>query len=175
MISLPPHTTHKLQPLDRDVMKPFKLAYNEACSTWLRKYSPLKISLKDVAGLVNIAFSTICRMELARSAFKCTGLHPLNKNIFTDLYFIGSASESLPDQTQFNNPGPSTSSEPTTCTRHPPKKRLQEVMEKLSPVPSNNLKRKLVIPKRRDEQSEVLTSLPYKKKTSRQRRKGNGK
>ncbi|PNF34376.1 hypothetical protein B7P43_G14947, partial [Cryptotermes secundus] len=34
MISLPPHTTHKLQPLDRAVMRPFKGAYNQACAVW---------------------------------------------------------------------------------------------------------------------------------------------
>lgn len=28
MLSLPSHTTHKLQPLDRAVMRPFKSAYN---------------------------------------------------------------------------------------------------------------------------------------------------
>ncbi|CAK1578440.1 unnamed protein product [Parnassius mnemosyne] len=31
MLSTPPHTTHKLQPLDRVFMKPFKDAYFEAC------------------------------------------------------------------------------------------------------------------------------------------------
>ncbi|KAG8233124.1 hypothetical protein J437_LFUL012550 [Ladona fulva] len=31
MISLPPHTSHKIQPLDRSIMKAFKNTYNEAC------------------------------------------------------------------------------------------------------------------------------------------------
>ena len=88
MISLPPHTTHKLQPLDRAIMRPFKAAYNQACGVWMRKYQPLKISQKDVAGLVNTAYSSICRMDLAQSAFTCTGLWPLNPNVFTDLDFI---------------------------------------------------------------------------------------
>ncbi|KAJ8942136.1 hypothetical protein NQ318_021644 [Aromia moschata] len=39
MISTPPHTTHKLQPLDRPFMKPFKDAYYEACGLWMRKKS----------------------------------------------------------------------------------------------------------------------------------------
>lgn len=56
IISLPPHTTHRLKPLDRAIIKPFKAAYNEACSLWLKKYAPLKISLKDIDSLVNIAF-----------------------------------------------------------------------------------------------------------------------
>lgn len=90
MISLPPHTTHKMQPLDRAVMRPFKAAYNQACGVWMRKYRPLKISQKDVAGLVNTAYTSICRMDLAQSAFACTGLWPLNPGVFTELDFIPS-------------------------------------------------------------------------------------
>jgi hypothetical protein len=37
MLSTPPHTTHKLQPLDRVFMKPLKDSYNEACGLWMRK------------------------------------------------------------------------------------------------------------------------------------------
>ncbi|KAK9721811.1 DDE superfamily endonuclease [Popillia japonica] len=35
MLSTPPHTTHKLQPLNRTFMKPFKSAYNDACASWI--------------------------------------------------------------------------------------------------------------------------------------------
>lgn len=72
MISLPPHTTHKMQPLDRTLMRSFKAAYNQACSVWMRKYQPLKIAQRDVAGLVNTAYNSICRMDLAQSGFVCT-------------------------------------------------------------------------------------------------------
>ncbi|KAK9731732.1 DDE superfamily endonuclease [Popillia japonica] len=37
MLSIPPHTTQKLQPLDRTFMKPFKNCYNILyCSLWMR-------------------------------------------------------------------------------------------------------------------------------------------
>lgn len=91
MISLPPHTTHKLQPLDRTIMRPFKAAYNEACARWMQKYRPLKIAQRDIASLVNTAFMAVCRMELAKSGFACTGLYPLNKGIFSDLDYIAAA------------------------------------------------------------------------------------
>lgn len=35
IISLPPHTTHALQPLDKTVFGPFNKAYNKACSEYL--------------------------------------------------------------------------------------------------------------------------------------------
>lgn len=81
MLSLPPHTTHKLQPLDRVVMKPLK----NACSLWMRKYSDLKISVKDISGRVGSAFTEVCCMELAQMTFAYAGLYPLNPNIFSDL------------------------------------------------------------------------------------------
>ena len=104
MLSLPPHTTHRLQPLDRVVMKPFKNAYNEACSLWMRKYSNLKISLRDICGLVGSAFTKVCRMELAQSGFACTGIYPLNPQIFSDLDFYRPLSELTPDSSEAVHP-----------------------------------------------------------------------
>ncbi|KAG8237553.1 hypothetical protein J437_LFUL017403 [Ladona fulva] len=78
-------------------MKAFKNAYNEACGFWMRKYPNMKITLKDIAGLVNSAFSRICRMELAQSGLECTGIYPLNRNVFSDLDFAGSLIRSTPE------------------------------------------------------------------------------
>lgn len=90
MLSLPPHTTHKMQPLDRAIMRPFKGAYNRACDVWIREHHPLKIALKDISGLVKTAFQAICRMELSQSAFRCTGLWPVDPGVFTEDDFVPS-------------------------------------------------------------------------------------
>ena len=76
MLSLPPHTMHRLHSLDRVIMKPFKNPYNEAYSAWMRKYTNIKIGANDIAGLVNTALTRVCRMELIQSAFDCTGIYP---------------------------------------------------------------------------------------------------
>ena len=36
LLTIPPHTSHKLQPLDRTVYGPFKTSYNKAMDNWLR-------------------------------------------------------------------------------------------------------------------------------------------
>ncbi|KAK2579080.1 hypothetical protein KPH14_010929 [Odynerus spinipes] len=38
MLSLPSHTIHKLQPLDRSFFKPLKQNLNSACTSWLRNH-----------------------------------------------------------------------------------------------------------------------------------------
>ena len=36
LLPLPPHTTHKLQPLDRATFKPLRSYFNNACQKWMR-------------------------------------------------------------------------------------------------------------------------------------------
>ncbi|XP_072401149.1 uncharacterized protein [Diabrotica undecimpunctata] len=67
MLSTPPHTTHKLQPLDRTFMKPFKSAYNNACDLWMRLNPGIRISEYEIAGLVASAFNRVSRMEIANN------------------------------------------------------------------------------------------------------------
>lgn len=166
MLSLPPHTSHKLQPLDRAVMKPFKNAYNEACALWMRKYPNLKISLKDIASLVNVAFSRICRMELAQSGFKCTGIHPFNRDVFSDLDFSASlisddeihASGDVGLATAETSIDIDKETAPVPSTSH---RSSENVLIDISPLPStSNVKFKSR--GSRGEKSEILTSTPYK-------------
>ena len=38
MLSLPPHTTHPAQPLDKTFFKPLQTYYDEAVERWLRTH-----------------------------------------------------------------------------------------------------------------------------------------
>ncbi|KAK9745056.1 hypothetical protein QE152_g7216 [Popillia japonica] len=80
MLSTPPTTTHKLQPLDRTFMKVFKSAYNDACALWMRSYPGVRISEYEIAGFVASAFTRVSRMDIAISGYRCTGIHPFNRN-----------------------------------------------------------------------------------------------
>lgn len=70
LISSPPHTTHKLQPLDRTFMKPFKTAYYERCDSWMRANAGARITDYDIAGLVAKVFIKVARLDIAVSGFK---------------------------------------------------------------------------------------------------------
>ncbi|XP_023028697.2 uncharacterized protein [Leptinotarsa decemlineata] len=68
MLTLSPHCSHKIQPLDVSVFGPFKNFYNSACDKWMVNHPGRPITIHDVAGLVGEAFpqaftpKNICRV-----------------------------------------------------------------------------------------------------------------
>jgi hypothetical protein len=50
MVCLPPHTTHRLQPLDRTVYGPLKTYYNSECDQWMIANAGRRISFYEIAG-----------------------------------------------------------------------------------------------------------------------------
>lgn len=87
IISLPPHATHKMQPLDKSYMGAFKTHYSEEIRLWLRE-NQRALSHFDLADLIGKAFLKCQTAEIAINGFKATGIWPLNKHIFTESDFI---------------------------------------------------------------------------------------
>ena len=96
LISSPPHTTHKLQPLDRTFMRPFKDAYHQRCDMWMRANAGSRITDYDIAGLVNEAFTKVARLDIAASGFKCTGIYPFDRHLFSDLDYLAADMTNIP-------------------------------------------------------------------------------
>ena len=84
MISFPPHSTHKMQPLDRTVYGPLKAAYNRKCDKWMTTTSRVgrRISVFDQAELFGKAYIATATMHNALSGFRCTGMWPYNPDVF---------------------------------------------------------------------------------------------
>ncbi|GFR63886.1 tigger transposable element-derived protein 1 [Elysia marginata] len=83
-LSLPPHCTHKLQPLDVGFFKPFQTYYDQPIESRLRQRPGFGILPSDIPSLVNTAFSRSASIETAVSAFRKCGIWPLDVNIFPD-------------------------------------------------------------------------------------------
>ncbi|KZS19716.1 Uncharacterized protein APZ42_013767 [Daphnia magna] len=70
MLSFPPHCSHRLQPLDVGVFRPFKISIHEIAELTRDPY------------LQKITPSNIC------SGIAKAGIHPFNRNIFTEQDFL---------------------------------------------------------------------------------------
>ncbi|XP_055610839.1 uncharacterized protein LOC129757592 [Uranotaenia lowii] len=84
ILSISPHTSHKLQPLDVAFMAPLKANYSTAVGHFLRRQPGSVVGIHDVAGLVNEAFSATASVMTAANGFRACGIHPFNPNIFSN-------------------------------------------------------------------------------------------
>jgi len=83
MLSFPPHTTHKLQPLDVAVYGPFKRYYNAACDDFMVT-NPRPLTIYDIASIASGAFLRAFTPANITAGFKCTGIEPFNPTVFND-------------------------------------------------------------------------------------------
>lgn len=96
MLSFPPHTSHKLQPLDLTFFGPLKSAYSKECSLFMRQNVHQKITPFDVAEIFNRAFVHIATIEKAQKGFEISGIVPYKPNIFTDEDFLPATLSNIP-------------------------------------------------------------------------------
>jgi transposase-like protein len=90
MLTFPPHTSHKLQPLDRTVFGPYKGYYNSGVSGWMLSNPGRPVQIYDVAGLIGSAYNKAFTKENIEKGFKVTGIFPFLRDIFTDDEFLSS-------------------------------------------------------------------------------------
>lgn len=82
LLTMPPHTSHKLQPLDRTVFGPYKTFYNQAANEWMSAHPGNQISLYDVAEIIGKAYPRAFNIQNIVKGFEVTGIWPLNADIF---------------------------------------------------------------------------------------------
>jgi hypothetical protein len=80
MLSLPPHCTHVLQPLDRTVFGPLKSAYNELCSDFLVEHPLHVINKWSFPTLFRQSWEKALSVENITNGFRACGIHPFNEN-----------------------------------------------------------------------------------------------
>ncbi|XP_071577142.1 uncharacterized protein [Temnothorax nylanderi] len=111
LLSLPPHCSHKMQPLDRTVFGPLKKSVHAQCDNWMSMNPGRTMTIYDIPGIVAkgaITWSAETRkrgnaernpksLPLAVtyqnivSGFECTGIYPLNPDIFQEYEFLPSS------------------------------------------------------------------------------------
>lgn len=91
MVSFPPHTSHRLQPLDRSVYGPFKKFYFAAVDDWMINNPGKTVTIYDIPGIVKLALPRAINPSNITAGFQATGIAPYNRNIFTDADFLSSS------------------------------------------------------------------------------------
>lgn len=87
LLTIPPHTSHRMQPLDKSVYGPFKAAYNRAMDGWLRSNPGKTVTIYDIPSVVNEAQMSAIIARNIISGFQSTGIYPYNRELFSDVDF----------------------------------------------------------------------------------------
>lgn len=87
--TFPSHTTHKLQPLDVGVFGPLQRAWQGRCVEVLQEQDSEVTQRKFVHEYLAVR-NKVFTPSLIQKAFKNTGIHPLNPDIFTSKDFAPS-------------------------------------------------------------------------------------
>ena len=74
LLSLPPHTSHKLQPLDKSSFKPLRTAFNTACGRWMRDHSGRRVGQEQLGELFSQAYYTSATAQNAISGLFANGI-----------------------------------------------------------------------------------------------------
>ncbi|KAJ4435306.1 hypothetical protein ANN_17916 [Periplaneta americana] len=177
IVCLPPHCTHKMQPLDVAFMLPFKTYYAQAIEQWLKQNAGRVVTHYQVGMLLGEAFNKAATVAVATNGFRKTGLYPCNRHIFSDFEFQEASPnnheasdhspEALPNRLHDANtsqprPGPSGINEPKT----PPKPVEKQTTPFVTPVdisPVPTIQQKNPTDRgRKSGSAALLTSSPYK-------------
>lgn len=179
IVCIPPHTSHKIQPLDLAFMSPLKTYYSREIQNWLKNNPTRNISPFQICKLFCPAYQKCATAEISANGFRKAGIIPFNRNIFSESDFLIERQRErtpprqlTPDNTSSSAINISNSSIQGSIESTPPKqqtddsvetKRLPSVVKiqdfsplpSCSSVPTTNRGRKA-------GSAAVITSTPYK-------------
>lgn len=96
VVCLPPHCSHKLQPLDVAFMAPFNTFYVQAIEKFLRNNPGRVVTQFQVSKLLGDAFLRAALPSTAINGFRKCGIVPLDPDVFTDADFAAAETTEIP-------------------------------------------------------------------------------
>ena len=90
IITLPPHTSNKTQPLDRTVFGPMKSHYNQLSNSWMMRNVGKLITIYQIAELAGTALTKAATPENVIAGFRVSGVWPFDRDIFSNVDYLPS-------------------------------------------------------------------------------------
>lgn len=121
LLCLPPHCTHRMQPLDVSFFGPLKTYFDQEVSKWLKTHPGRVVTQFQIGALFTEAYGKAATIQNATNGFYKTGICPLNADVFPDYMFEAAETTNVPinndpqeEHNIDNNPiaGPSSNSLP---------------------------------------------------------------
>lgn len=97
LLTIPPHTSHKLQPLDISVYGPFKGYFNRAMDDWMRNNPGQLVRIGNMSQLVKYAMLNSMTPRNIIAGFEKAGIYPINTEVFQDSDFAAAELTNRPD------------------------------------------------------------------------------
>ena len=91
VLTIPPYTSHKLQPLYKLVYGPYKRAYGRAAVAWMRFHPNTSLNVYHIPGQALEAQLSACVPRNIITGFQSTGIFSFNSKVFCDDDFARSA------------------------------------------------------------------------------------
>lgn len=99
-LTFPPHTTHRLQPLDVSVLSSFKSSLKTSFNEWLQLHPGQRISIHEIAELATVPYLNAYTPRNITSGFQKPGILPFNRNAFSNQDSLPAEVTNRPDPTQ---------------------------------------------------------------------------
>ncbi|KAF2889522.1 hypothetical protein ILUMI_16651 [Ignelater luminosus] len=102
IVTMPPHCSHLLQPLDVAVYGPLKKHYNTAMDQLMKDHTGTPMSIYDISGCFGVAFGRTTTPTHILASLRRTGIVHFDRHVFTDTDFLPSSVTDRPMPTILN-------------------------------------------------------------------------
>lgn len=119
ILCLPPHCSHKLQPLDRSFMFPLNTFYVSCIEKFLRNNPGRTVTQFQISKLFGEAYLRAATPTTAINGFRKCGIFPYNPDVFSDVDFAASEVTNQPLNQDLQQPEVLDEIEPEPCSRSP--------------------------------------------------------
>ncbi|KAI4455497.1 hypothetical protein MML48_9g00014898 [Holotrichia oblita] len=171
IICLPPHSTHRMQPLDLAFMGPLKTYYSQEIENWLRHNPGRVVTSYQICELLGKAYVRCATAEIAINGFRKSGILPFNRHIFRDHDFAIHHQVEAPATSaeELRHVTPPRDITTTKCVEQSYVKRMSHSPDpkvrahEISPIPSTSFyKSSAKERKSRKGSAALITGTPYK-------------